>query len=131
MVPLLVNKFLCFLTVQFNKINRENLISTLVEYYTFSQALEAKNVLTAECKNISITDSVHKFTVKRMIGKAGAVERVVTDVVDIWTFVDQEKAGKLAVQFVAANPNHLPNTNLEKFSLQFFISSIEKLQEKV
>ena len=131
MVPLLVNEFLCFLTVQFDKINRENLISTLVEYYTFSQALEAKTVLTTECKNISITDSINKFTVKRMIGKAGALERVVTDVVDIWTVVDQEKAGKLAVQFVAANPNHLPNANLEKFSLQFLISSIEKLQEKV
>ena len=92
MVPLQINEFLCFLTVQFNKINRENLITTLVEFYSISQALEAKTILIAKCKKISLIDAITQFTGKRVEGKSGgkgAFRRVVTDVVDIWTVVGQ------------------------------------------
>ena len=126
-----INEFLCFLTGQFDKLDRENLISTLVEFYSFREALDAKTTLVSECEKVSIMDSIKEFAVKRVKGKSGALRRVVTDAVDIWTIVDREKAGKLSVEFVAANPNRLPNVNLEKFNVQFLISSILKLQEKV
>ena len=131
MAKLHINEFLCFLTVQFKKLDRENLIIALLDAYVYREALEAKNTLIAECKKVSITDSIEEFTIKRVEGKAGALKCVVTDAVDIWTVVDQEKVGKLPVQFVAANPNRLPASNVEKFSLQFLVASIVKLQEQV
>ena len=81
MVPLHINKFLCFLTVQFDKIDRENLIAVLVDSYVFCQALEAKN-------------SIKEFTKTRQEAKsAAALRRVVTDAVDIWSVVDRENCG--------------------------------------
>ena len=97
MLPLNINEFLCFLSVQFDKIERDRLISILVETYGFRAALEAKNILICECEKISITDSIKEFCVKRQEGKSGALRRVVTDAVDIWTVVDREKKGELLV----------------------------------
>ena len=125
-MPLHINEFLCFLTVQFDKLDRENLISALGDFYSFREALEAKNVLVAECEKASIVDSIKEYSVKRIEGRAGSLRRVVTDTVDIWSVVDCERVGKLDVEFVAANPNRLPGVNLEKFNVQFLIATIQK-----
>ena len=130
MLPLNINEFLCFLTVQFDKIERDRLISILIETYGFRATLEAKNILISECEQVTIIDSIKDFCAKRQEGKSGALRRVVTDAVDIWTVVDREKAGKLLVKFVAANPNLLPNADVSNFNLQFLVTSILKLQEK-
>ena len=103
----------------------------LVESYTFRAALEAKNILITECEKVSIVDSIGDFTVKRQDGKSGALRRVITDTVDIWTVIDREKKGELLVKFVAADPNQLPSANVDKFSLQFLVAAIAKLQEKI
>ena len=131
MTTLIINEFLCFLTAQFDKIDRENLISTLGDFYSYREALEAKNLLVTECEKASLGDSIKDFSGKRVEGKAGALRRVITDIVNIWTSVDRENAGNIGVDFVAANPNRLPNVNAEKFSLQFLIAEIKKLNEKV
>ena len=131
MASLRINEFLCFLSVQFNKMTRDNLISVLLDSYGYLAASEAKTVLIAECKNVSICDSIAEFTIKRIKGKSGSLNRVITDAVDIWTVVDRERKGELAVTFVAADPNQLPAANADKFSLQFLVAAIAKLQEKV
>ena len=131
MEPLHINEFLCFLTVQLGKIDRENLITILVDKYGYREALEAKETLISECKKVQISDAIKDFTIKRIEGKAGALKRVVTDAVDIWTYIDREKASEFPVQFVAANPNRIPNASADKFNLQFLVTSILKLQEKV
>ena len=131
MSTLQVNELLCFLTVQFKKMDRENLISTLIDSYVYREALDAKNILISECEKASISDSIKDYTKSRPEGKAGAIKRLITDAVDIWTVIDQKLVGKISCQFVAANPNRLPHTNVEQFSLQFLIASIEKLHEKI
>ena len=83
MEPLLINEFLCFMTAQFNKLDRENLISVLQDSFVLREAVEAKNILLAECAKISIVDSIKNFSIKRVEGKAGALLRVITDAVDI------------------------------------------------
>ena len=72
-----------------------------------------------------------QYSVKRVEGKSGALRRVITDTVDIWSVIDREKAGEIGVKFVAGNPNRLPGVNAEKFNLQFLITAITKLQETV
>ena len=120
------NEFLCFLSIQFDKLDRENLISTLGDFYSFREALEAKNILIAECEKVGIVDSIKDFSVKRIEGRAGALRRVVIDAVDVWTVVDCEKAGKLSVTFVAENVNRLPGVNIEKFNVQSLFAAIVK-----
>ena len=97
----------------------------------YREAIDAKELLVSECKKASIIDSIKEFSIKRVEGKAGALRRVVTDTVDIWSVVDREKAGEIGVKFVAGNPNRLPNVNAEKFNVKFLISAIVKLQETV
>ena len=131
MATLVINEFLCCLLAQFNKIARDNLISMLHDFYGYRAALEAKNILISECEKLSVSDSISEFSIKRIGGKSGALLRVITDAIDIWTVVDREKKGEWLVQFVAADPNQLPRVNIEKISLQFLLAAIVKLQEKV
>ena len=119
------------MTAQFNKLDRKNLISILVDSYVLRETVEAKNTLITECAKISIVDSIKDFIIKRIEGKAGALGRVVADSVNIWTYVDHENAVVFPVQFVAAKPNRMPNASADKFNLQFLFTSILKLQEKV
>ena len=79
MAPLLINEFLCFLSSNFDKLRRENLLTTLHDFYGFREASDAKNVLILECRNVSISDSIEEFTGKRVEGKSGALRRVITD----------------------------------------------------
>ena len=97
MIPLQINEFLCFLTVQLDNMNRDNLISALQDGFTYIKAVEAKDILIAECQKASISDSIKDYTVKRVEGKSGALRRVVTDAVDIWTVIDREIKGKILV----------------------------------
>ena len=131
MSSLHITELLCFLTVNFDNLHRENLLSTLHDFYGFREASEAKSVIIAECKKIPINDSIQEFTIKRVEGKSGALRRVISDVVDIWTVIDREKKGELSVQFVAVDPNRLPGVNVEKINAQFLTASIIKLQEQV
>ena len=131
MATLVINEFLCCLLAQFNKIARDNLISMLHDFYGYRAALEAKNILISECEKLSVSDSISEFSIKRIGGKSGALLRVITDAIDIWTVVDREKKGEWLVQFVAADPNQLPRVNIEKIGLQFLLAAIVKLQEKV
>ena len=88
MANLLINELLRFLSVQFDKMTRDNLISVLLDSYSYRAALDAKTVLISECEKVSIVESIGDFTVKRQAGKSGALSRVITDTVDIWTVVD-------------------------------------------
>ena len=131
MATLVVNELLCFLSVQYDKMDRENLVTSLLEFYSYREAIDAKNLLVSECEKVSIVDSIKEFSVKRVDGKSGALCRVITDAVDIWSVIDHEKAGEIGVKFVAANPNCILGVNAEKFSLQFLISEIKKLHKTV
>ena len=126
-----INEFLCFLSVQFDNFGKENLITTLVESYVFNEALEAKNYLITKCNELNIGDSITEFTKTRIPGRSGALIRVVTDAVDIWTVIDRLLKGEIGVQFVAADPNRIPSANVEKFNVQHLIVAITKLQEQV
>ena len=59
MASLMVNEFLCFLSVQFNKMKKDNLISVLLDSYCYRAASEAKTILITECKNVF--DSIADF----------------------------------------------------------------------
>ena len=56
-------------------------------------------------------------------------KKIVKDILDVWEVIDKHAAGKLQTQFVAVDINRIPAVNADKFSLQFLISSILKLQE--
>jgi hypothetical protein len=131
MASLMINELLCFVSVQNNKLNRENLQTSLHDFYSLEEAVELKQILVIECEEVNLSDSISDFKIRRQESKAGAKPQVIEDILEIWGTVDREKGGKLQVQFVAGNPNKLPSVNAEKFNLQFLIGSISKLQEQV
>jgi hypothetical protein len=129
MASLLINELLCFLSVQNDKLVRDNIHSIIHEFYSLEDVVKAKQTLIEEFEKVLSPDLIKDSKTKRQERSSGAKQKVTKDVLDIWEVLDRENGGKLNSQFVAANPNNLPSVNAEKFNLQFLIASILKLQE--
>ena len=119
-----VNELLCFVTSQFDKLNRQNLNSILLEFYSREEVLTAKNILVSFCEKNGLSNAIIEPK-KNRIG-ANVEQKVVKDILDIWEIVDGEKGGQIGTDFVAANPCRLPSVNADKFSLQFLVASNSK-----
>jgi hypothetical protein len=130
---LVVNELLCFLsTHSHGNLDRENLFSTLWEFYTINEATDAKEILINECEKLTITDSIKEFTAKRQTSKPQiGLQKIVNNILDIWFTIDKEKGGLTTIKFVASGLNRIPSVSTDKFNLKFLISSILKLQEQV
>ena len=108
--------------------DKTNLNTILLEFYTREEVINAKTVLVSVCENNGISDQISDFKIKR-IG-SNVEQKVVKDILDTWSYIDTEKGGQLGVDFVAQNPHRLPSVNADKYNLQFLISSILKLQQQ-
>lgn len=128
---LLVNEALCFLTTQFDCLDRETLSKALHDFYSTEEIVDSKQILITECEKVTLTNSITDFKTKCWVNSANAKEKIVKDIVDIWDVVDKDLGGKLSCQFVAANPLRLPSVNADKFNIQFLITSILNLREEV
>ena len=73
MANLIKNEFLCFLTVQYDKLDRDNLISTLVDFYSYRKAIDAKNILVTKCAKATLSESIKDFSIKRVYLLSGLI----------------------------------------------------------
>ena len=123
-----VNEVLCFVSSQFDQLNRENLLSTIIEFYKREELSAAKQLLLTQCEKENLSHLINDYK-KNRIG-SNVEQRTAKDILDIWEVVDHEKGGSLNTEFVAADPNRLPSVNADKYNLKFLISIILKLQEE-
>ena len=128
MADLQVNELLCFMTTQYDKLEKTNLSSILLEFYSREELINAKNILVSICDKNGLSNPIADFKKNRIA--SNVEQKVVKDLLDIWNIVDVEKDGILNVEFVAQNPHRVPSVNADKYNLQFLISSILKLQEQ-
>ena len=123
-----VNELLCFVSTQYDKLDRENLTSVILEFYARNELIDAKNTLVSVCDKVGISNLITEFRTKRIA--SNVEQKVAKDILDLWSVIDSEKGGDAEIEFVAKNPNRLPSVNADKFNLQFLISSILKLQQQ-
>ena len=122
-----VSEILCFLSAQFDKLDRTNLNLILVDFCTKDEIATAKNLLISECDKINLSSQISEFKKTRI--RPNVEQKLVKDILDIWTVIDREVGGILGTTFVATDPNRFPSVNAEKFNLKFLVSCILKLQE--
>ena len=112
MATLHVNELLCFVSTQFDKLDRNNLNSVILEFYARNELIDAKNTLVSICDKIGISNLIAEFRTKRIA--SNVEQKVAKDILDIWSIIDSEKGGNIGVVFVAQDPNRLPSVNAEK-----------------
>ena len=81
MANLVVNELLCFLTTQYDKVEKTNLNTILLEFYTREEVINAKNILVSICESNGISDQISDFK-KNRIG-SNVEQKVVKDILDI------------------------------------------------
>ena len=92
-----VNELLCFATSQFDKLDRNVLNSTLIDFYSQQEIFDAKQILLAECDKLSLNADINESRKKR-IGQ-NVEQKLLKDILDIWQVIDRINAGKLGAQY--------------------------------
>ena len=103
MSTLTANELLCFVSVQYDKLSRDILHTTIHDFYTNDEAAKAKLTLINEVVKVLDPNLIKEPSTKRILGKAGVKQKLVKDVLDIWQILDRVKAGQLSTRFVAAD----------------------------
>ena len=122
------NVVLCFISNHYDKLDRQNLSSIILESFSREEVVTAKQTLLSLCEKSGLSNNTSESKIKR-IG-ANVEQKVIKDILDIWEIVDNEKGGNLGTKFVTSDINRLPSVDPEKFNLKFLISSIIKLREE-
>jgi hypothetical protein len=123
---LIVNEVLCFLSTRCDKLNKEEVIKSLLDNHDEDELVKAKRLLISECEKVQITTSIKSFTPSR---NKNIKDKTVRDLFDIWQIVDREKGGQLNIQFVAADLNKVCSADAEKLDLQSLLKEILSLKE--
>ena len=79
-----VNELLCFATSQFDKVDKTALLSTLLDFYSREEIVEAKQLLIAECGKCQITN-ISEFSKNRI--SSNVEQKHLKDILDIWEIV--------------------------------------------
>ena len=103
----IVNELLCFLSTQYDKLDRTNLNSAILDFYTREEVIIAKNILVSAGDKCGLSNQISDFK-KNRIG-SNVEQKVTKDILDIWNTIDAEKGGLLGIEFVAQDLNRLPS----------------------
>ena len=129
MSHLVISNLLCFLSSQYDKADEESIFSTISEFYSFEESIEAKQLLVNECDKLGLLNLIDELRKPRQNGVEN--RKVVNDILDIWNVIEYQTAGQTLSTFVAVDPNRLPpSDNLSK-SHHLIISIISDLQKQV
>ena len=59
------NEFLCFLVTNYDKLDKDSLISTSSEFYNPDELIAAKQLLIDECEKLALSDSILEYKKRR------------------------------------------------------------------
>ena len=102
MAVVIVNNFRNFLSIQYDKLDREGLFSNLRESYSLKDELLSKDAFIEECKKLNLTDSIANLKKHRNNPNHSDV---IYNILDIWKVIDMKKIGPTISTFVAADTN--------------------------
>ena len=61
-----VNEVLCFVSSQFDQLNRENLLSTIIEFYKREELSAAKQLLLTQCEKENLSHLINDYKKNRI-----------------------------------------------------------------
>ena len=112
MSHLVISNLLCFLSSQYDKADEESIFSTISEFYSFEESIEAKQLLVNECDKLGLLNLIDELRKPRQNGVEN--RKVVNDILDIWNVIEYQTAGQTLSTFVAVDPKRLPPANNKK-----------------
>ena len=128
---LIINKLLCFLACQYDKVDKDALNSVICDFYSFEESVAAKQILADECDKLGLTDSILEFKKRRQNAKGNGNLKVVKDIIDIWNVVDCQRGGNVPFKFVALDPNRLPSNDANELNIRHLITQFSLLEKRV
>ena len=101
-----IDNLLCFVASNFDTLERHKLDKLLVDSYDLDELTASKLLLITECEKINLTNAIATYVKRRLFTKSqiDLKQKIVKDILDIWSVVDVQKGGQLPTNFVAAVP---------------------------
>ena len=126
MANVVINGLLNFLSIQYDRLDRESLFSSIRECYSLKDALCAKEILIEECKKLDLSESISNSRKRRNNPNGDGHSRVVHDIIDIWKIIDHQKVGVTISTFTSADLSKANESEINLHDLFELISHMQK-----
>ena len=131
MAKLIADNFLFFLSSNYDKDDKNSLVSFISEFYLPEELVSAKKTLINECEKLGISDSITKLKTSRQLSKGDGIQKVIRDIVDIWSVIDIQKGGRTISTFVVDDPKRLPSLDNNSQNFRQLFALFKHLQKQV
>ena len=131
MANLIADNCLFFLSSEYDKDDKNSVLCIINEFYSPDELISAKKTLIIECEKLGISDSITKYKSSRQLSKGDGIQKVIRDLVDIWSVIDLQKGGKTISTFVVDNPKRLPPTDNNSHNFRQLFSLFSHMQKQV
>ena len=120
---------LCFLANKFGKMTLKTLKSALVDFYTSEDLASAKSQLLKDIDNLNL--SVNRPYISSRREGDGRLEREVSDVIQLLTFLDENKALDRLPTYASANPDNMPSLRMYDGDLSVIMRKLSDMDARM
>ena len=130
-VPVVLCDVLCFLATKFGKMTLKTLKSALVvvDFYTSEDTVSAKSQLLKDIDNLNLSEN-RPYISSRREGD-GRLEREVSNVIQLLTFLDKNKALDRLPTYASANPDNMPSLRMYDGDLSVIMRKLSDMNARM
>ena len=120
-----VSEILCFLRAKFGKLTDKQLKQVLHEFYNVAMLSEAKDLLLVNVETLKL-DKWPRPSRRRDSDNKARLDS--EDIVNLWSFLDENKLTDKLPRYVAENIELVPSSNLCEGDLSFLMNKFDALE---
>ena len=120
---------LCFIANKFGKVNLKELKCVLTDFYSSEVLANAKSQLMKDIDNLNLSTKRPHVPLRR--DGEGRLEREVSDIIQLLTFLDENKALSDLPVYASANPDNLPSMRIYEGDLNVIMKKLVDMNMRI
>ena len=127
--PVVLCDVLCFVVNKFGKTTLKSLKSALTDFYTSDVLAHAKSQLLKDVDSLNL--SARRPHIPSRRDGDGRLDREVSDIFQLLTFIDENKALDNLPTYASSNPDNMPSLRLYDGDLSVIMRKLSDMNMKV
>ena len=127
--PVVLCDVLCFVVNKFGKTTLKTMKSALTDFYTSEVLANAKCQLLKDIDNLNLSTKRPHIPLRR--DGDGRLEREVSDIIQMLTFLDENKALDSLPTYASTNPDNMPSLRLYDSDLNIIMRKLSDMSVKL
>ena len=130
-VPLVVSDSLCFIVNKYGKVSVKTLKIVLLDFYTAEELSTAKFRLCDDIDKLDTTLKRPHVAQRRDVDTQSRLNKEVDDILQLFTFVDENKLTDKLPKYVASSPDKMPSLRLYDGDMNVILNLLHAMNKRL